>query len=195
MDSALMKKLIAILILSLACYSAEARNLMVVGGVVPVAGGAGTWYYNGGSDSYANTGSEGNTVAIGGVIDLSGIGVGKNATKVSVNLGSVGTSTECIVALFSDNTTNWLSVQNGVVSAPTTGWNDVTITTTALTASATGYSVAAICNGTWGPKQDTRVCTGCYYWAEGQTYGNWTPVSIEVIYGDNEAKGVRVWVE
>jgi hypothetical protein len=35
-----MKKLIAILIISLLCYSAEARNLMVVGGGVPVEGGS-----------------------------------------------------------------------------------------------------------------------------------------------------------
>jgi hypothetical protein len=37
-----MKKLISILILCLACYSAVARNLMVVGGGVPVAGGCTT---------------------------------------------------------------------------------------------------------------------------------------------------------
>jgi hypothetical protein len=36
----IMKKLIAIWIISFICYSAEARNLMVVGGGVPAAGGA-----------------------------------------------------------------------------------------------------------------------------------------------------------
>lgn len=155
----------------------------ILGGGVPAAGGV--WHYPG-TGTYDHTYADSLYILGAGFTGFSG-----NITKISFFLSDVLTATACKVYLYKDPLPIMIPVTGGIVNNPTTGWNDLTITSTAMLVTDT-FSVIFRCNADIVAANENDTGSGGLY---GDTsYAN-IPVNPFSGGSDTSVHAVRMWVE
>jgi hypothetical protein len=186
-----MKKLIAIIILSLLCYSAEARNLMVVGGGVPVAGGGGPDVYYGPSSTTASGWLQ--PYPRGSAITIS---QGGTITKLRVYIAEKDeTATAVKIALYNSNASTLLSSGGTISSFAVPGWHEITLGS-GVAVNTSDVVVVLCMHNADGIKYGNSTAAGGYWVEGGVTYAAF-PAASYSLSSDDEGRlwSVQVYVD
>lgn len=149
-----------------------------------VTGGSATWYYSGdgvyeGADSNVDPAS----YAVAGQIDATG----KAITKIGFSLDSLGSVTECKVALTAVGSPTVL--RSVTISSISAGWNDSDITSYSASGS---IAISVCCNAAYNTDYDTSS-TG--YWGSSGGYSSFPGAEISLNSDSNKNRAVRIWAE
>jgi hypothetical protein len=151
----LAKYIVLLLLIPSLCWAVEPINYARMNvGIVGAGGAAVEPYYYVSDGAYTDTTYSG-SVSYAYAFSVAAVN-SKTITSLGVYLYAVGTATECSMSLNTLATATLTRVGNaGSVFAPTTGWNNVTVSE-AVTGGIT-YYLALQCNGTFTAYENLTV--------------------------------------